>query len=428
VPATLFVIGLVFAVLVANSHRPLHRPGTLAVAAWFPSWLVTELPAHFAIALVVLAAPPAIGGGLAEPIGWAGLALALLALAGLVVHLRNAVAAARLVEHALDHDLGADALRAGARDPSLPPPRRLTLLDLALVFPFRPRAIERIRNCEYHRLGRRRRLCLDVYRARDPERRRPDAPVFLYVHGGAWVIGNKGQQGRLMAHRLADAGWIVVSINYRPSPWATFPDHIHDVKRAIRWVREHIAEYGGDPRFVVIGGGSAGAHLASLAALTPNALEYQRDFPDVDTSVQGCVAFYGVYDFVDRDAAFRHRAFSNLLLERVVMKRRFADAPEEFEKASPRWRLGEHAPPFLIFHGTRDSLAPFAAAERFRDDLRRVTRAPVVWVELPGAQHAFEVFPSVRAAAAVHGVEQFCGAIHAAWRDAATQSAQRCQP
>ena len=80
----------------------------------------------------------------------------------------------------------------------------------------------------------------------------------------------------------------------------------------------------------------------------------------------------------------------------------------------------------MILHGTRDSLAPLLGARRFRDELRKVTKAPVVWVELPGAQHAFEIFPSVRAAAAIAGVEQFCAAIHAEWRRATAESTS-CQ-
>jgi acetyl esterase/lipase len=192
-------------------------------------------------------------------------------------------------------------------------------------------------------------------------------------------------------------------------------------------VRANAAAHGGDPRFIVIGGGSAGAHLASLAALTPNAVEYQRDFPEVDTTLQGCVAFYGVYDFTDRDRDFPHRAFRDVLLERIVMKRRFADAAEEFEKASPRFRLGDHAPPFMILHGSRDTLAPLAGARRFRDELRAVTHAPLVWAELPGAQHAFEVFPSVRAAAAVIAVERFCATIHAQWIARSTVERDACQ-
>lgn len=425
VPVLLFAVGLGFAVLTAISHYPPQRFGTLALAGWVVGWLFGELPVHQLILQVAIVAWAIAGGGLDAPIGWVGLGLSLLSVAGLVQHVRYALRTGELVDDALAVGLGADHAARAARDPDLPPPRRTTLFDLAMIWPFRPRSVERVRNCVYHGTGRKK-LCLDVYRNADPSTRRPGAPVFLFVHGGAWVIGNKGQQGRLIAHRLAEAGWVCVSINYRLSPWATFPDHLIDVKRAIRWVREHAAEYGGDPRFVVIGGGSAGAHLASLAALTPNVLEYQREFPDVDTALQGCVAFYGVYDFADRDRAFRHGAFRSLLLERIVMKRRFADAPEEFEKASPRWRLGEHAPPFMILHGTRDSLAPLLGARRFRDELRKVTAAPVVWVELPGAQHAFEIFPSVRAAAAIAGVEQFCATVHADWvRD--TRDETSCQ-
>src|SRR4029450_4266482 len=66
--------------------------------------------------------------------------------------------------------------------------------------------------------------------------------------------------------------------------------------RALRWIRERMAEYGGDPDFVVVTGGSAGGHLAALLALTPNDPEFQPGFEDVDTSVTACVPFYGVYD------------------------------------------------------------------------------------------------------------------------------------
>jgi len=99
---------------------------------------------------------------------------------------------------------------------------------------------------------------------------------------------------------LASRGWVCVASNYRLSPKATMPDHIVDVKRAIAWIREHIEEYGGDPDFVCITGGSAGGHLCSLAALTANDPRFQPGFESVDTSVHACVPFYGVFDFLDR--------------------------------------------------------------------------------------------------------------------------------
>ena len=115
------------------------------------------------------------------------------------------------------------------------------------------------------------------------------------------MIGNKrGQAHPLMSH-LAELGWICVAINYRLSPRSTWPDQIVDVKRAIAWTKEHIAEYGGDPDWIAITGGSAGGHLSSLAALTPNDPRFQPGFEEADTRVQAAVPFYGVYDFTRTD-------------------------------------------------------------------------------------------------------------------------------
>ncbi len=105
--------------------------------------------------------------------------------------------------------------------------------------------------------------------------RRPGAPVLLQIHGGAWVIGNKDQQGMPLMYHLADKGWVCVAINYRLSPRATWPDHLVDCKRALAWIREHIAEYGGDPDYVVVTGGSAGGHLTAMMGLTANDPAYQ---------------------------------------------------------------------------------------------------------------------------------------------------------
>ena len=92
------------------------------------------------------------------------------------------------------------------------------------------------------------------------------APVLLQVPGGAWVIGMRRPQAYPLMSHLAERGWICVSIDYRVSPRHTWPDHIVDVKRALAWVKEHIAEYGGDPDFVAITGGSAGGHLCGAGA------------------------------------------------------------------------------------------------------------------------------------------------------------------
>jgi acetyl esterase/lipase len=182
------------------------------------------------------------------------------------------------------------------------------------------------------------------------------------------------------------------------------------VKQAIRWVREHGREHGCDPDFLVIAGGSAGAHLASLAALTANRPEYQPGFEEVNTAVQGCVGYYGVYDFSDRHGHWPHREF-RLLLEWLVMKKRLREAPEAYDQASPIAQISDQAPPFLLFHGDHDSLAPVDEGRTFARALRAASREPVVYAELPGAQHAFEIFPSIRSTLVMQAVERFLEAI-----------------
>jgi acetyl esterase/lipase len=402
----LLVVGASFAALTLHSLRPLRWPGTLTLGTWLASWLVMELPFHHLVVQIVVATALVLSGALGSWPGGVGLALCMVSWSGLLVHYALARRAAGRVEDALVSGLGPDYGAASAGAAGELPPR---WWRLARVLPFRHANVDRTRNLLYHTANGRK-LTLDVYRpASHPDKR----PVLMYVHGGGWIIGNKAQQGLLTVNQLASQGWVCVSINYRLSPRATFPDHIIDVKRAIKWVRENIADYGGDANFLMLAGGSAGAHLAALASVTGNDLEYQRDFAEVDTRVQGCVAYYGVYDFTDRDSHWPNKTF-RMLLERVIMKRPFASARAEYEKASPILRVGAEVPPMFLIHGDRDNLAPVDESRQFAAELRVKSAAPVVYAELPGAQHAFELFASIRSLHAIDGVARFCEYVHAA--------------
>jgi acetyl esterase/lipase len=200
---------------------------------------------------------------------------------------------------------------------------------------------------------------------------------------------------------------VTVTINSRLSPRATWPDHLVDCKRALAWVRDHIAEYGGDPGFIAVSGGSAGGHLCSMVALTPGDPAFQPGFEDAPTSVDACVPFYGVYDMTaGRGTDHVDKGLMNIL-ERRVFKRRYDDDPRPFEEASPLRRVNGDAPPFFVVHGTHDTLVPVAEARRFVAALRAVSTAPVLYAELPYTQHAFDVLPSVRSAHAVAAVVRF---------------------
>jgi acetyl esterase/lipase len=188
---------------------------------------------------------------------------------------------------------------------------------------------------------------------------------------------------------------VVVAINYRLAPSATFPDPVVDVKRAIAWVRDNIADYGGDPRFIAITGGSAGGHLAALTALSPNHAPWQPGFESADTRVQAAMPLYGVYDLSDR-AAIRHGTrIDELIIKRLMKTTREAD-PELFDRASPMCWLEGDRPPLFLIQGTHDTLVWVEEARRFVAELAASGDGPLVYAELDGAQHAFETVHSMR--------------------------------
>jgi len=387
----LLVLSAVCLAFVLNGLRPLRLTPVL-VPAFFAAWLVVELaPQLLALALVGIALAVWFGGAT-----WPGLLLAGLVVLGL---LRMVVDAQR-VEAVADSVLS-EWPDVGPHEPHLASAVRRFFRPMAFTDPH----VERIKDVPYGEAGVRHHL--DVYRRKDLP---TGCPTLVQVHGGGWVIGKKDEQGRPLMLEMARRGWVCFAPNYRLSPRATWPDHIVDVKAAIAWVREHGPEYGADPGFLVLTGGSAGGHLVSLAALTANDPSYQPGFEEADTAVQGCVPYYGVYDIAletgTRAAKVRHRT----LMTRLVMK---TTDEEAFRSASPIARVHADAPPFLVIHGRNDTLVPVQEARLLVERLREVSPGPVLYLELPGTQHAFDVFPSVRSDAVVRAVARFLEALRA---------------
>jgi acetyl esterase/lipase len=259
---------------------------------------------------------------------------------------------------------------------------------------------------------------LDVWRL--PELP-PNAPVLLFVPGGAWVQGSRVLQGHTLLHHLVKQGWVCLTMDYRVSPVHRWPRHIADVNAAIAWARANVDKYGGDRDFVAIAGCSAGGHLAALAGLTPGDPAFRGELTDdADTSVDAVVGIYGRYDWEDRSTPAR-RNFQRFL-ERVVVGRRQSRHPEIFASASPAARIHEDAPPFFLIHGEHDSIIPVGEARRFRDQLTAVSRNPVEYCEIPRAGHGFDLVDTsharrcaVEAARFLAGVhERHCASTHAA--------------
>lgn len=391
---------VVTALLTANAVRPLRGP--LSPLGFAIGWPTGELAPQI-LGLTALDTAQAALRGRA---GRAGLLLAAASAAGLTYLVRDARKAGEIAEKQLAESLGHDYLEQTISDPAaadlaeaLPTPLRDLLRPFSLMRP----EVERIADINYRDGGSRARL--DIYRRRDVDLQR--APVLIQVHGGGWSIGDKSQQGLILMNRMAARGWVCVAMNYRLAPKHPFPAQIEDVKRAIAWTREHIASYGGDPSYLVITGGSAGGHLASLAALTPQVAEYQPGFEDADTTVSACVPFYGVYDLggiTEDKAAIDMR-------DRFLAPRVFRKDPEqhrdEFELASPIAHAKQDAPDFFVIHGAHDGLVSVRQARAFVARLREVSDGVVTYLELPGTQHAFEVFSSIRSQQVVRAVERW---------------------
>ena len=220
----------------------------------------------------------------------------------------------------------------------------------APLFPGR-RDVVRVRNRTY---GDGPRRALDLYHRRD---RPVGGPILLHVHGGGFHSGNKAREARpMIRHLTSRCGFVCVSANYRLQPSVTLSDQVADVRAATAWVRAHAADYGGEPGTLFVTGSSAGAYLAILAVCAG------------ETGIAGLICRYGYYGDL-----------------------------------SPSGDM----PPMLVIHGENDLLVPASAARAFAERVRTVSSQTVVYTELPGAHHDFDLFESIRAAAVSEAVEAF---------------------
>jgi acetyl esterase/lipase len=400
------LVSLLSVAFTANGYRPLSKGGYGSGFAFAYGVFASELPIQsFGVQLTALAA---LSRRLPPPIRRFCWLLTVLSGVGLFGLRQLGHRANEPLTAALDAGLGPDRRRESGDLWKRPAPGGATAKKPGAARMLRVyRDYAHDGDISYGEYGSRN--YLDIWRRPDLDRN-GRAPVLLQIPGGAWMVGNKrGQAHPLMSH-LAELGWICVAINYRLSPRSTWPDHIVDVKRAIAWTKEHIAEYGGDPDWLAITGGSAGGHLTSLAALTPNDPRFQPGFEDADTRVDVAVPFYGVYDFTATGDAI-HPLMAPMVAKNVFKVSR-TEVAEPFREASPISHVRQDAPPFFVLHGTNDSLVPVGQARSFVARLREVSHESVVYAELPYAQHAFDIFGSARAAHAAVAVEQFLAEIY----------------
>src|SRR4051812_11508412 len=393
-------LALLGAALTANGLRP-QRNRALMVPSFFSSWLAAELAPHN-IAVTVAGTTAHVARHGVRRKDAPALLLNAASVAGLASIIRTSQRARGVLDAALLDGLGEKWVESLEDRPD---PGEMGTPWRQLVQPFRFQHPDVVKGTdlvyapEHGSRGR-----LDVFHRRDVPQ---GAPVLFQIHGGGWVIGDKREQGLPLMLHLAARGWVCVAPNYRLSPRGVWPDHIVDLKRALAWVRKEVSAYGGDPAFVAVTGGSAGGHLSAMVGLTGNDPRFQPGFEEADTSVQACVPIYGIYDVANELGAKETKWRTDSLMRNYVFKSWLERDRERWLSASPIANVRPYLPPFFVIHGRNDTLAPLSEAHGFVERLRATSKSKVVYAELPGTQHAFDIFPSIRSAHVVRAVDVF---------------------
>ncbi|UZW57400.1 alpha/beta hydrolase [Sphingobium sp. JS3065] len=229
-------------------------------------------------------------------------------------------------------------------------------------------------------------ITLDLYR---PRTKGPH-PLVIYVHGGGWMIGNTRELGAFtnlpaVFAGLSAKGYVVASLEYRLGGEAPFPAAVNDVRTAIRFLKANAGRYGVDTRRVAIWGASAGAQLASLAALDcghPPSGE-DKSNPGESDCVQAAVTWYGLFDFSNAPQSAASRA-KDIYLD---CKNSVCD-PRTVTAASPVTYVDAKDPPMLLIHGTQDKTVSMAQSQALADKLK-AAKVPVTLELIPGAAHGW---------------------------------------
>jgi acetyl esterase/lipase len=226
-------------------------------------------------------------------------------------------------------------------------------------------------------------LRLDIYQKKNLHKA---APTLLFIHGGAWV---KGKREDYLPYLIwfAEKEYVTITVSYRLSRTAPFPAAVEDVKCAVRWIKTHARQYGIDPERIALVGGSAGGHLALMAAYSEEN-EFRGTCSDTATAhVSAVVDLYGPVDLTTPYAR-------NTSEVKGFLRKSWEDNPELYKQASPRYHITSDDPPTLIFQGTLDNLVPVSQSDSLHLWLERAGVANE-YHRLKGWPHTMDISRNV---------------------------------
>lgn len=273
----------------------------------------------------------------------------------------------------------------------------------------------------------------------------PSGLAFIYLHGSAWYLLDKDVGTRPFFNHLAAQGHLIMDVAYRLAPETDMMGMVNDVKRAIVWLKENANTYGVNPNCIVIGGGSAGAHLALMAAYTANNVQFTpKELEGKDSNVCGVVSLYGPTDLMamyyhtnqqittrsipgepkkavpqmpKRIVKIMGKAYHRFHFENFENAGTFValfgghpdECPEQYAVFSPITHVHANCPLTMLLHGEHDVMAPVNTTRILHTRLVEEKVLTVLHI-LPQTDHAFDlILPNISPSAhnAIYDVERF---------------------
>ncbi len=270
--------------------------------------------------------------------------------------------------------------------------------------------------------GTDRQLLCDIWRPADSK---TSGLAYIYLHGSSWAIGDKDYGTSSLFNHLAAQGHIVMDIAYRLVPEVDVYGMVGDAKRAVAWMKANADRYGVNPDKIVLGGGSAGGHIALLAGYTPEHPDLTPDeLNGTDLSVCGLLTYYPATDLVAGCERYNHERKPPVPIGTkadpknpwlyagrldILLGGYPEDVPEMYQLASPITHVNPDSPPTLSLRGARDSLNPIEGNQELYEKLVE-SGVPAIDVVFPWTEHGFDLaFPQVNPAAqsALYDVDRF---------------------
>ena len=232
---------------------------------------------------------------------------------------------------------------------------------------------------------------LDLYIPDEGE----NLPLIIWIHGGAWLGGDKERYGPM---EYLKSGYAGASLNYRLSQHAIFPAQIEDVKAAVRWIRANAETHRIDPNRFAAWGSSAGGHLVAMLGTTGDVMEFEvGENLEVSSRVQAVVDYFGPTDFLQMDS---HRLPDGLVHdapdspESKLVGGPIQEHKDRVARANPITYVSKDDSPFLIIHGDMDSLVPYHQSVLLNDALKEAG-VPVTFYKVEGGGHGWFRDPKV---------------------------------